>query len=67
MADMDELEHAKKTKKVVKMSTFWDDPPSCENSQLFFSNEYFPKLFIFVSYLLFEISQRSSDNNENKT
>ena len=24
-------------------------------------------LFIFVLYLLFEISQRSSDNNENKT
>ena len=31
IADMDELEHAKKIKKVVKMSTFWDD-----NSQLFF-------------------------------
>ena len=31
-------------KKVVKMSTFWDDPPpNCENSQLFFSNESFPK------------------------
>ena len=28
IADMDELEHAKKKiKKVVKMSTFWDEPP----------------------------------------
>ena len=46
---MDELEHAKKKiKKVVKMSTFWDDPtPSCENSQLFFfSNESFPYISI---------------------
>ena len=32
-------------KKVVKMSNFWDDPPtpSCENSQLFFSNDNLPK------------------------
>ena len=28
IADLDELEHAKKKiKKVVKMSNFWDDPP----------------------------------------
>ena len=35
IADLDELEHAKK--KVVKMSKFWDHPPSpsSENSQLF--------------------------------
>ena len=32
-----------KKNKVVKMSTFWDDPPpNCENSQPFFPNEYFP-------------------------
>ena len=40
IADLDELEHAKK---VVRMSKFWDDPPppSCENSQLcFLMNSY---------------------------
>ena len=29
-------------KKVMKMKKKWDDHPPCENSQLFFSNEYFP-------------------------
>ena len=39
---MDELEHAKK-KKVVKMSTFWDDPPQLwKFTTFFFSNESFP-------------------------
>ena len=35
---MDELEHAKKSCENGKK---WDEPPphSCENSQLFFSNE----------------------------
>ena len=41
---MDELEHAKKIKKVVKMSTFWDDPPPVVkiHNFFFFSNESFP-------------------------
>ena len=39
---MDELEHVKK--KVVKMSTFWDDPPPLVKiHNFFFSNESFPK------------------------
>ena len=42
---MDESEHAKKNKKkVVKMSTFWDDPPPLVKiHNFFFSNESFPK------------------------
>ena len=31
------------------MKKKWDDHPPCENSQLFFSNEYFPKL-LFLKY-----------------
>ena len=46
IAVLDELEHAKKIKKVVKMSTFWDAPPPQLwkfTTFFFFSNESFPK------------------------
>ena len=41
IADLDELEHAKK--KVVKMSNFWDDPPPVVKiHNFFFSNDNLP-------------------------
>ena len=44
IADMDELEHAKKIKKVVKMSTFWDDPPPVVKIHNFFFFRMNPSL-----------------------
>ena len=49
IADLDELEHAKK--KVVKMSNFWDDPPPPQLwifTTFFFSNDNLPKNSIKV-------------------
>ena len=60
IADLDELEHAKK---VVKMSKF-------ENSQFFFNNEYFPKIQVISTLKQAEKafkSQNSSDQIAERT
>ena len=52
-------------KKVVKMSNFWDDPPtpSCENSQLFFSsNENLPNSYHQILVLLVSMNGLTAVN-----